>query len=270
MTTLIGWIAVDARGPSGIYLASDSRITWGTENRRWDAGRKLFAFSRHPDILGYVGDVLFPTQILSQIVELGDRGMLFPGGDESKVRHSKILKLVQAAYARQHNAQDQDFDILHASRSSVGMLSEFSLWRISYSKGTQSWTDTSLALPNERSALVATLGSGADSMSSQHDQWRRSSQGGTSRAIFSAFCDSLISERDKCTGGPPQLVGLYRAGGPQAFGIVYQGVRYLYGMPLPTEVAFDNVEWRDTLFQRIEAGSLAALPDAQRHVRPVL
>jgi hypothetical protein len=69
MTSLVSWIGVDSLAPASIYLASDSRISWG--NRlTWDYSRKLFASRNHPEILGYFGDVLFPSQVLGQLIDL--------------------------------------------------------------------------------------------------------------------------------------------------------------------------------------------------------
>lgn len=65
MTAFLSWVGVDHRGPASLYLASDSRISWtDNEVRSWDRGRKVFACSRTPDVLGYVGDVLFPSLVL--------------------------------------------------------------------------------------------------------------------------------------------------------------------------------------------------------------
>ena len=99
-------------------------------------------------------------------------------------------------------------------------------------------------------------------------RWRTSSQGRTSRAIFSAFCDSLDSGEDPLTGGPPQHIGLYRKDTPQIFGIVYHGSRFLCGLPLPAEIRTDTIEWRDHLYQRVDGETLSVLPGAQRHSRP--
>ena len=60
MTSLLAWVGVDSRHLSSIYLASDSRISWG-DVANWDFGRKLFASTKYPEIIGYVGDVLFPS-----------------------------------------------------------------------------------------------------------------------------------------------------------------------------------------------------------------
>ena len=57
MTTLISWVGIDQRRPTSLYLASDSRISWGSQHHRWDVGRKLFSCKVSADIFGYCGDV---------------------------------------------------------------------------------------------------------------------------------------------------------------------------------------------------------------------
>jgi hypothetical protein len=76
MTLLVSWLGVDTHGIASAYIASDSRVSWGRETN-FDHGRKVFAFRSSPDILGYCGDVLFPTMVLSQITEIADNGLLF-------------------------------------------------------------------------------------------------------------------------------------------------------------------------------------------------
>lgn len=75
MTAFAAWVGVDQRGPASLYLASDRRISWsGQPFRTWDSGRKVFACSTHPDVFGYVGDVLFPSLVLGQVATLIDSG----------------------------------------------------------------------------------------------------------------------------------------------------------------------------------------------------
>ncbi|MEP2508894.1 MAG: hypothetical protein ABJH72_06030 [Reichenbachiella sp.] len=63
MTLIISWIGVDDKKDgkeiSSIYIASDSRYTWG-KAKRYDYGLKVFGSSKHPEIFGFCGDVLFP------------------------------------------------------------------------------------------------------------------------------------------------------------------------------------------------------------------
>ena len=73
MTSFVAWVGVDARGPASIYLASDSRISWVDPDKTfetWDYGRKLFASKKYPEIFGYFGDTLFPSQMLGQVLDL--------------------------------------------------------------------------------------------------------------------------------------------------------------------------------------------------------
>lgn len=53
------------------YMAANNRISW-KESVQFNYSRKVFAFSNWPDVLGYCGDVLFPSIALNQIVELAD------------------------------------------------------------------------------------------------------------------------------------------------------------------------------------------------------
>lgn len=42
MTMLVSWIGVDTHGPSSVYIAADSRISW-TQEHKFDFGKKVFA-----------------------------------------------------------------------------------------------------------------------------------------------------------------------------------------------------------------------------------
>lgn len=75
MTMLVSWIGVDTHGPSSVYIAADSRISW-TQEHKFDFGKKVFASKKYPEIFGYAGDVLFPSIVLEQIIELIDAGVL--------------------------------------------------------------------------------------------------------------------------------------------------------------------------------------------------
>ena len=98
MTVLIGWIGVDSRVPCSAYLMSDSRISWNDQLGAYDYGRKLFAFKNSPDILGYCGDVTFPSMILSQICELEGSGLLCTASESSSQRSQVVLSQIAKQY----------------------------------------------------------------------------------------------------------------------------------------------------------------------------
>src|SRR5436309_1944374 len=116
MTTLISWIAVDQHAPSALYLASDSRISWGSQRARWDAGRKLFLCRKYPEIFGYAGDVVFPSLVIGQVADACDAGLLFTDYDGADQRHKKVVGAIRMSFTRRHNAPNADFSILHGSR----------------------------------------------------------------------------------------------------------------------------------------------------------
>ena len=164
------------------------------------------------------------------------------------------------------NPIDQDFYILHGARENSGMDAVFRIWQLTYLASKGEWTDKEIPLPNRHSALVVALGSGGSTVKEFDGRVRRDAQGGTSRAVFWAFCDALKSGQDPLSGGAPQLMGLYRENAPKIFGIKYGEQRYFLGLPLKSS-AFDNIEWRDELFHRINPENLSVIEGAQRHGR---
>ena len=101
MTSFIAWAGIDSRAVSSVYFASDSRLSvpllynpaTGKIEKRWywDYGRKLFASNISPDIFAYVGDVLFPSQVLGQMVDLIDVGVLFEPYEHPDRKLEKII-----------------------------------------------------------------------------------------------------------------------------------------------------------------------------------
>jgi hypothetical protein len=266
MTTLIVWASVDSIGPSAAYLASDSRVTWGP-NRRWDSGRKLFASGTSPDLFGYSGEAFFPSQALSQALDLADRSILWTPETSATERHQALLRFVQTAYLRRHNAPEFDFSIVHVAR---GEGREFKAWKIDYIADKRDWADAIVDFSPvvKHSDLLLALGSGANQFMIDMRRWRSSAQGNTSRAIFGAFCDALKAGRDPLSGGEPQIVALTLQGPGQIYGFCTEYAAYVFGSPIEQSEALFALEWRDAAFQRIDPTTLKLIKGAQRQVRP--
>lgn len=76
MTALVAWVGADSRGPASLNIAADSRITWRPENssaHHWDQGKKVFASSSVPLVIGFVGDVLFPASSIGSTAACSGR-----------------------------------------------------------------------------------------------------------------------------------------------------------------------------------------------------
>jgi hypothetical protein len=274
MTSVIAWISYSDTGespelPRAMYMASDSRITWGTQVRRWDAGRKIFSPYKEPHLFGYCGDVVFPSLVLGQLVSAIDHGILFPPEASAVEKNSAVFESIKASHKRRHNVQEQDFTILHVHRCYDWPSTTFAAWVISYAAAHGLWNCQEIPLPLDTAIAVA-LGSGADSAKSHVGRWADSDVGGTSRAIFSAFCDAITSGEDRLSGGVPQMSGLYTEGPPQPLGYIENGLSFLHGLQLEPGGALSNIEWRDRLFQRVDPRTRLPIPDARRFARPRL
>lgn len=268
MTTLLAWVVYAPTGekphlPRGVYIASDSRITWGSHSRRWDAGRKIFSPVHQPHIFGYCGDVIFPSLVLGQIASAIDQGMLFYPRATADVRNIAILGFIRSSHRHRKNAPEQDFTILHLYREAEWPATSYRMWMISYYAKTDMWESSEIPLPSQTSVVVA-LGSGAAALRRHAAKWSKSNAAGTSRSIFSAFCDAISSGEDQLSGGMPQLSGLYTVGRPRNFGYIEGGQRYFHGLPVERGAALDNIEWFDGLFNRLDPFTLQPAKGARR------
>lgn len=266
MTTLVAWCGVDSRGPASIYLASESRISWG-KAIYWDYGRKVFASSTTPDIFAYAGDVLFPSLVLGQIIELIEKGLCFDPVDTAEIKKQKIFQILKDAFINYPKSEQRNFTIVYCTRENLGMDSVFWAFTIIWDckKG---WAEDSKEMP-QKSDVIARFGSGGKFLDKWQTVWNMTTEKGTSRIVFSAFCKALYKSEDPHSGGSPQLVGLYRKGNGKTFGIIYKGKRYLLGSPIITEpvnLKNPDIEWRNDLFENCSGYTKKRLLEEQKHI----
>jgi hypothetical protein len=210
MTVLVAWIAKDSRGPSSAYLSTDSRFVWPGPKPMsvWDGGRKVFASQRFPDLFGYVGDVLLPSLILARFVEALDLGLRCPDDATLIDRRQMLLAELREALKTYPDGQLRPFEIVHVGRAGERMASRFQIAVLSHENGSlkESPIDSGLRSDAVRFGtmpLSLAHGSGASEFKKHLDAWNSSSEGETSRAIFSALCDALWSDRETTIGGAP-------------------------------------------------------------------
>lgn len=271
MTTLVAWISYPENAtpllPGAMYVASDSRITWGSDASRWDAGRKIFCPVEQPHIFGYCGDVVFPSLVLGQITSAIDLQLLFAGGATADEKNGVVFDFIKGSHHRRRNAPEQDFKILHVHRSGVWPSTKYHTWIISYSASKRAWNCDEVSLPGNTDVVLA-LGSGGRIAELHNRNWATSDAGGKSRAIFSAFCDAIFSNEDKLTGGMPQLTSLYASRPPQPLGFVNHDQLFLHGMPIEKHDALKAIQWCDRLFNRLDPITLSRPTRQRRFFRP--
>ncbi len=261
MTSLVGWIAVDARGPSSLYVASDSRITWGDPNYRWDQGRKVFACLTQAHLFAYVGDVLFPALALPSITERIDRGLLVDDGRGWAVNVHEAVRRLHSDYPP---GQRRDFGMIHGYRTGEGLSCRFHLFVTKYSATKDSWHIVDLPMP-EKSSVLHLDGSGSRAVRDAELLWQRSPSRDTSRAVFGAFHEAVRGGADPLSGGAPQISGLYRIGPGRMLGVVFDGQRYFSGAKLVGGENVASIEWRNGLFERVNGTTRRRLLGAQKH-----
>jgi hypothetical protein len=213
-----------------------------------------------------MGQVLFPSQALSQVQNLIEAGCLFKANATPEEKREAVFDVVKSNFQTYPAERDQPFTIVHSTRDSEGMDAMF--WVFTLSWNGRRWQEETIPVP-ATSGIIRAWGSGEAAIGRWYKRWMNTRQGGrTSRSVFSAFCDALASGEDQFTGGAPQLVGLYRKDGGVIFGVIYGELRYFLGVPISNQALLSKVEWRNSLFERCDGQTMNRLDGAQQHRRP--
>jgi len=268
MTLLASWIAVDSRRPSSIYIISDSRITWG-DTAKFDYGKKVFGCKNSPDIFGYCGDVLFPSIVLNQLVDIADQGLLFQNNWTCEEKSQAVInKLIQSFnnYPSEVKGITSDtLQIIHCSRDDKA---NFYCKKIKWTKSTKTWSGEAVDFDSYSDKLFV-VGSGTNEFLEKHKKYWESENKKTSRALFHCFSDTLSDIKDRYCGGAPQLVGLYRIGNARFYGIIYKKKKYFQGVQIDNLINLNNIEWRNDLFEICNGDTMKIKDNAQRQPNPL-
>jgi len=261
MTSLVAWCGVDSRGPTSLYIATDSRVTAGHRIVS-DGYRKTYVANHAAHIFGYCGDVFGPASTLPTVSEHLDRGAV----PTSVAQAQEQFRLAVEATWEGHSPAAVDTILVHGFRTGESRSEiEFGCQLVTLRAGSKALEFESVPMP-PRSSRLAITGSGQAQVRRHLNLWvpvvRANRRDSTSRAVFSAFCDSLSEQADPHSGGPPQLVGLWAKGLPHNFGVIWKGGAYVSGaresQPGTASQYFDRH------FQRVDyMGRL--LEGAQRH-----
>jgi len=261
MTSIAVWVGVDSRGPASLHVATDSRVSWGDRDS-WDHCSKSFASTTSPDTFSFCGDVLYPSLLLSQFVAALDAGAF---GLHSSERFHSLEALARDTFLSYPKSKAcNTFSVVHCARDGEGMASQFHVNVLHWSQQS-GWIAEQPKLPTTSSHLVIRLGSGIGSMKAAASRWEQSPSSGTSRAVFSAFVDSLLSGHDIASGGSPQLVSLFRIGGGMTSGTIFSGQRFVGGLPISSEDVRAVPRWFNEYFELCDGESMKRKPDAQIH-----
>ncbi len=267
MTLIASWVSADDKRKgkklSALYFCSDSRFTWGggisSQQDVYDEGKKIFGCINSPELFCYCGDVQFPTFTIQPLIDEIDKGLFFKSDSEFDEKKNMLF-----SYFNQ-KLNDYPTDVLaHPFAIYYATCINYNFYCAKYSYDNSGLSFASISLPNE-STLVFYDGSGSSQF---HERWierdnAKMNEHKTSRNVYRCVAEAIASGKDKMTGGSPQLMGIYRNGHLQPFGIIKDGKRFFQGRTLLDSEQLDNIEWRNDNFERVEPHTMNMLPGAQ-------
>lgn len=271
MTLLASWIGIDTHGPASAYIVADSRISWDRE-KYFDYGKKVFASKRFPEIFGYAGDVLFPSIVLSQVLEMIDSELLFNDMASCDEKNKIVFEKLLYAFSKYPDAYGNNpIQIIHISRDTiVNGYPAFHHYLLTWSR-KKGWEQHKKTIPKQ-SELLHVLGSGSTEFKQNYNErYQLGNNRSTSRNVFHCFIDTLNNIKDWRCGGPPQLVGIYRKPftAAQNFGILFNGKRFFLGTEIPKDSSLSQIEWRNEFFELCNGDSKKILKGATRQIDPL-
>lgn len=278
MTSLLVWFASDVKTSSGtflpasVYIAADSRVTWDDGRTPWDSGKKVFACATSPEILGYCGDARFAALVISQVVGAIDAGYLFYPNDNALTKLAKVKQLIGMAwktFPEQHLLYETS--IVHLTREGSNVSARFWMQEHVLPKSPKlraMQSSAPLVAPSgEYSRVWLARGTGGANVIDSIDTWNRVySDRHTSRSVFKAFCEAIVNEKDKFSGGPPQLASLFRIGPGRPHGIIWCNQRFFEGLPTISQTSKNGVPWRNNSFEIVNPKTKGTALGAPKHI----
>ena len=270
MTLIVSWVATDdkpeGKSVSAVYFCADSRFSWTALGKSYDMGKKVYACNNYPEIFCFCGDVAFPTTTLQSLITEIDGGLLFERNSPFEIKKDVVMSFIgQALGQYPQEVLLQTFSIYHATC----ICNEFFMAQYKYDGNNLSMAK--LTLPKV-SSTVFFDGSGKPLFD---DMWSAANkecinEQYTSRNVYNCFThavDAAVSHTDSkirnTVGGVPQLVGLYRNGNTQIFGIIKNDERYIQGRRVEYNPCLKNIEWRNDNFERVDPQTMKLLSGAQ-------
>lgn len=252
MTSFLAWLASDKFRKTGVYFASDSRLTQ-KDGSYSDDCVKLFCPTNAPDIFGMLGkDIAFPKRALPQICNEIDNGLIPLGVATSAQARADFVSERLMELKTSHLGGD-DFTIFHACRSGYNLRSNFALNCHRFSAVSNSWLHEDFTLELEESSAIVFDGSGWKSVFNSVVPLAES-VGKVSRIYFEGFCNTLESgSEDPLSGGAPQLVGLGSVGGGRCYGVSTSSGLFFRGLPATFDSVPERTQWRNAAFQQVDS-----------------
>ena len=264
MTLLVAWVGVDSRSPASVYIATDSRVSWGHGGDYFDNSIKTYALTRFPAIIGYCGDSLASQMLIMQTVAVIEA---FPKNTNLTLDGvtDMIIRTIKRNY-KNYPVQNStgSFSIVVCGKQLLSSAGEFECYRIdsdfTYTKKEK------INFPNKSGTLVV-AGSGAAEF---HDNFNKvqipeNPNWSTSRNVFHAFYNTLNTSDDPTIGPIPQIVYVYRKPNTGGYhrGVIVRDTRFVAGQMIDRDIIPDDLQWFNENFEITNPHTKRRLSGAQ-------
>jgi len=263
MTLLVSWTGIDTHGPASVYIATDSRITWGKDGA-FDHAVKTYAMHNFPAVFGYCGDALVSQMIIAQTSALVSSVI-----DPNRATLEDIANLFARSMARSYADYPKrhstgSFTVVICGKRQLVSCGDFQCYKIK-----SSFSDTAIsqvAFPVESSPLVI-VGSGASEFRRQYDRHSvdENPNRSTSRDVYHAFAQCLQSGLEETVGSVPQIVSVIRKPGSCGFhcGAVSGENRYINGQLIDFDLLRNEAVWFNENFEITDPATKKRMKNAQ-------
>ncbi len=263
MTLLVTWTGIDTHGPASVYIATDSRLTWGAEGV-FDHAVKTYIMHNFPAIFGYCGDALACQMIIAQTCALISSVI-----DPESATLSDVAKLFARSMARSYGEYPRrfstgSFTVVVCGKKALGASGNFECYRID-----SNFEDTSMSeidFPSESGPLVVE-GSGAIEFQRVYAQHcvQENPNRSTSRDVFHSFMQAIQSGAEATVGPVAQIVSVIRKPDTGGFhcGIVSGGRRYINGQLIDADLLQDDAVWFNENFEITDPATKRRMKNAK-------
>jgi len=249
MTLLVAWTGIDSRSPASVYIATDSRVSWGDQDH-FDQSNKTFALRQFPAILGYCGDSLASQMLISQAIAVIEAIPDYTGKKLENLVDIFVRLIVRNYKQYPVKLSTGSLTVVMCGKTTIESAGIFECYRIdSTFKETKK---TKLLLP-EKSGPIVVAGSGKIDFEKIYKTHQASENPNksTSRDVFHAFYQSIIQGSDPKVGPIPQIVSVIRkpnTGGAHC-GVVVEDQRYISGQLVDKDIAPEGLQWFNDNFE---------------------
>ena len=249
MTLLVAWTGIDSRSPASVYIATDSRVSWG-EQDHFDHSNKTFALRQFPAILGYCGDSLASQMLISQAIAVIEAMPNYAGMTLENLVDIFIRLIVRNYKQYPVKLSTGSFTVVMCGKVTIESAGNFECFRIdSTFKETKK---QKIALP-EKSGPIVIAGSGKNDFEKRYKTHQESDNPNksTSRDVFHAFYQTINQGGNPTVGPIPQIVSVIRkpsTGGAHC-GVVVEDKRYISGQLVDRDIAPEGLQWFNDNFE---------------------